>query len=38
VGIIALFAVIFIFNEQFWNVFSDVLDETTKVMVNIVTA
>jgi Zn-dependent protease len=38
VGIIALFAVIFIFNEQFWDVFSEVLDETTKVMVNIVTA
>jgi Zn-dependent protease len=38
VGIIALFAVIFVFNEQFWSVFSEVLDETTKVMVNIVTA
>jgi Zn-dependent protease len=38
VGIIALFAVIFVFNEQFWNVFSEVLDETTRVMVNIVTA
>ncbi len=37
VGMIALFAVIFIFNDQFWNVFSDVLDETTRVMVNIVT-
>jgi len=37
VGIIALFAVIFIFSEQFWEVFSEVLDETTRVMVNIVT-
>ena len=37
VGMIALFAVIFIFNEQFWEVFSEVLDETTRVMVNIVT-
>jgi Zn-dependent protease len=37
VGMIALFAVIFIFNERFWNVFSEVLDETTRVMVNIVT-
>ena len=37
VGMIALFAVIFVFNDQFWNVFSDVLDETTRVMVNIVT-
>ena len=38
VGMIALFAVIFVFNEQFWDVFSEVLDETTRVMVNIVTA
>ena len=37
VGMIALFAVIFVFNEQFWEVFSEVLDETTRVMVNIVT-
>jgi Zn-dependent protease len=37
VGMIALFAVIFIFNDQFWEVFSEVLDETTRVMVNIVT-
>ncbi len=38
VGIIAIFALIFVFNEQFWNVFSEVLDETTRVMVSIVTA
>jgi Zn-dependent protease len=38
VGMIALFAVIFVFNDQFWEVFSDVLDETRRVMVNIVTA
>jgi Zn-dependent protease len=37
VGMIALFGVIFVFNEQFWEVFSEVLDETTRVMVNIVT-
>jgi Zn-dependent protease len=37
VGMIALFAVIFVFSEQFWEVFSEVLDETTRVMVNIVT-
>jgi hypothetical protein len=36
VGMLALFAVIFIFSEQFWDVFSEVLDETTRVMVNIV--
>jgi hypothetical protein len=33
---IALFAVIFVFNDQFWSVFSDILDETTRVMVSIV--
>jgi len=37
-GMIALFAVIFVFNDRFWDVFSEVLDETTRVMVNIVTA
>jgi len=37
VGMLALFAVIFIFNDRFWEVFSEVLDETTRVMVNIVT-
>jgi Zn-dependent protease len=36
VGMIALFAVIFVFNDQFWSVFSDILDETTRVMVSIV--
>jgi Zn-dependent protease len=36
VGMLALFAIIFVFNDQFWDVFSDVLDETTRVMVNIV--
>jgi hypothetical protein len=29
--------VIFLFNDRFWEVFSRVLDETTRVMVNIVT-
>jgi Zn-dependent protease len=38
VGMLAIFAVIFIFNEQFWEVFSRILDETTQVMVNIVMA
>ena len=37
VGMIALFAIIFVFNDQFWDVFGDVLEETTQVMVNIVT-
>jgi Zn-dependent protease len=37
VGMLALFAVIFLFNDRFWEVFSRVLDETTRVMVNIVT-
>ena len=37
VGMIALFAVILVFNDQFWSVFSGVLDETARVMVNIVT-
>ncbi|MGH3040110.1 MAG: site-2 protease family protein [Gaiellaceae bacterium] len=36
VGMLALFAVIFIFSDQFWDVFSEVLDETTRVMVDIV--
>ena len=38
VGIIALFAVIFVFNEQFWDVFEEVLGETTDVMLTIVGA
>jgi Zn-dependent protease len=38
IGMIALFVVIFVFNEQFWEVFSEVLDETARVMVNIVEA
>jgi Zn-dependent protease len=38
VGMLAIFAVIFIFNEQFWEVFSRILDESTQVMVNIVMA
>ncbi len=38
VGMIALFGVILVFNEQFWDVFSAILDETTEVMVSIVTA
>jgi hypothetical protein len=33
---IALFVVIFVFNDQFWEIFSEVLDETARVMVNIV--
>lgn len=37
VGMIALFAVILVFNDRFWSVFSGVLDETARVMVNIVT-
>jgi Zn-dependent protease len=36
IGMIALFVVIFVFNEQFWELFSEVLDETARVMVNIV--
>jgi hypothetical protein len=38
VGILAIFALIFVFNEEFWDVFGEVLDETTRVMVSIVTA
>jgi Zn-dependent protease len=38
VGIIAIFAVIFIFNEQFWDVFEEVLVETADVMGTIVGA
>jgi Zn-dependent protease len=38
IGMIALFVVIFVFNQQFWEVFSSVLDETAQVMVNIVEA
>ena len=36
VGILALFGVIFIFNDQFWDVFGEVLDRSTEVMVRIV--
>ena len=36
VGMLALFAIIFIFNDRFWDVFSRVLDQTTRVMLNIV--
>ena len=36
IGMIAIFVLIFVFNEQFWEVFSEVLDETARVMVNIV--
>jgi Zn-dependent protease len=36
VGILALFGVIFIFNDQFWDVFGEVLDRSTDVMVRIV--
>jgi Zn-dependent protease len=38
VGMLALFAVIFVFNDQFWEVFSRVLDRTTSVMLTIVNA
>ena len=38
VGMLALFAVIFVFNDQFWDVFSSVLDRTTSVMLTIVNA
>jgi Zn-dependent protease len=38
IGMIALFVVIFVFNQQFWEIFSRVLDETAQVMVNIVEA
>ena len=36
VGMLALFALIFVFNEQFWEVFGEVLDRSTEVMVRIV--
>jgi len=36
VGMIALFGLIFVFNDRFWEFFSTVLDETTRVMVSIV--
>ncbi len=36
VGMLALFALIFVFNDRFWDVFGEILDETTRVMVNIV--
>jgi Zn-dependent protease len=36
VGMIGIFVLIFVFNDQFWDVFGEVLDETTRVMVNIV--
>jgi Zn-dependent protease len=36
VGMIALFAVIFLFGDEFWEVFSEVLDESTRIMVTIV--
>lgn len=36
VGMIALFAVIFLFNDAFWDIFSEVLDESTRIMVTIV--
>jgi Zn-dependent protease len=35
-GMIGLFAVIFVFNDQFWDVFGDVLDRSTEFMVRIV--
>jgi Zn-dependent protease len=38
VGIIAIFAFIFVFNEQFWDVFGEILATTERAMVNIVTA
>ena len=36
VGMIALFALIFVFSEQFWEIFSEVLDESARIMVSIV--
>ena len=36
IGMFVLFGFIFIFNDQFWDVFSRVLDRTTLVMRNIV--
>jgi Zn-dependent protease len=36
VGIIALFAFIFVFNDQFWDIFSEILSESTDVIVRIV--
>lgn len=36
VGMLALFGLIFVFNQQFWDVFGDVLDRSTQFMVRIV--
>jgi Zn-dependent protease len=36
VGMLGIFALVFIFNDQFWEVFDDVLDRSTEVMVKIV--
>ncbi|HEX2044809.1 MAG TPA: site-2 protease family protein, partial [Gaiellaceae bacterium] len=36
VGMLGLFALIFLFNRQFWDVFGEVLAEATDVMVRIV--
>jgi Zn-dependent protease len=36
VGMIALFGVIFLFGGAFWEVFGEVLDESTRIMVTIV--
>jgi Zn-dependent protease len=35
-GMLALFGLIFVFNEQFWDVFGEVLDRSTETMVRIV--
>jgi Zn-dependent protease len=36
VGMIGLFALIFVFNDRFWDVFGDVLNRSTEFMVRIV--
>jgi Zn-dependent protease len=36
VGMLALFGLIFVFNDQFWEVFGEVLDRSTRVMVSMV--
>lgn len=36
VGMLGIFALVFIFNDQFWEVFGDVLDRSTELMVRIV--
>jgi Zn-dependent protease len=36
VGMLALFGVILVFNQQFWDVFGEALDRSTEVMVRIV--